>query len=107
MESDPQDRNVEQGVQYQGIDESIAYTLDVSAIGSGPTSVSVVVFEERDLSTPVTASVMPNGSPSVDGDVITLPALTGLAKGRRYRVEVQYTLDGNVLETWFVVEAQR
>ena len=36
-------REVLEGVQQQGVDESIAYTLDVSAIGSDPGAVAGVV----------------------------------------------------------------
>lgn len=105
--ADPQDRNVVEEVQYQGVDESIAYTLDVSAIGDDPTGVAVDVFDASALATSVKATVMPSGSPSVSDNVITLPALTGLAEGKRYRVEVTFTLEGNVLEHYFIVKAQR
>lgn len=105
--ADPQDRNVVEEVQFQGVDESIAYTLDVSAIGDDPTDVAVDVFDAADLATSVKNTVMPSGAASVAGNVITLPALTALTEGRRYRVEVQFTLGGNVLEHYFMVKAQR
>lgn len=98
-------REVAEGKQYQGEDESIAYTLDVSAIGSSPTSVSVVVKDVTNSAT-VTATVMPTGSASVSGDVITLPALTLLTAGVLYRVEVKYTITNNVLESYFYVQGQ-
>lgn len=101
------DREVLEGKQYQGVDESIAYTLDVGTIaaGSSPSSVAVVVKDITNAAT-VTSTVMPTGSPSVSGDVITLPALTLLTAGILYRVEVKYTLDGNVLESYFYVQGQ-
>lgn len=98
-------REVAEGVQYQGVDESIAYTLDVSAIGSSPSSVSVVVKDVTN-GTVVTATVMPSGAASVSGNVITLPPLTGLTAGVLYRVEVKYTISNNVLESYFYVQAQ-
>lgn len=98
-------REVLEGVQYQGEDESIAYTLDVTAIGSSPSSVAVVVKDVTNATT-VTATVMPTGSPSVAGNVITLPALKLLTAGVLYRVEVKYTISNNILESYFYVQAQ-
>lgn len=98
-------REVLEGKQYQGEDESIAYTLDVSAIGSSPSSVSVVVKDVTN-GTVVTSTVMPTGSPSVSGNVITLPALKLLTAGVLYRVEVMYTISGNILESYFYVQGQ-
>ena len=98
------EREVQEGKQYQGVDESIAYTLDVSAIGSSPSSVSVVV-KDVTHATVVTSTVMPTGSASVSGNVITLPALKLLTAGVLYRVEVKYTVGGNVLESYFYVQA--
>lgn len=98
-------REVLEGVQYQGEDESIAYTVDVSAIGSSPSAVTVVVKDVTN-SAVVTSTVMPTGSASVSGDVITLPALKLLTAGVLYRVEVKYTISGNVLESYFYVQAQ-
>ena len=99
------DREVLEGKQYQGVDESIAYTLDVSAVGSSPSSVSVVVKDVTN-GTVVTSTVMPTGSASVSGNVITLPALKLLTAGVLYRVEVKYTISNNVLESYFYVQGQ-
>ena len=99
------DREVLEGKQYQGVDESIAYTLDVSAVGSSPSSVSVVVKDVTN-GTVVTSTVMPTGSASVSGTVITLPALKLLTAGVLYRVEVKYTISNNVLESYFYVQGQ-
>ena len=100
-------RTVEEGVQPQGVDEEISYTLTTTAVGSTPTTVSVKVYDQSNDYTDVTATVMPTGSPSVVGDVITLPALKLLTLGRLYRVEVKYTVSGNIIETWFTVLAER
>ena len=98
-------REVAEGRQYQGEDESIAYTLDVSAVGSSPSSVSVVV-KEAFTGEAVTATVMPTNSPTVNGNVITLSALKLLTAGVLYRVEVKYTISGNILENYFEVMGQ-
>lgn len=98
-------REVLEGVQTQGEDEAIAYTLDVSAIGSSPTAVAVVV---KDVATgaAVTAAVMSPNVPVANGNVITLSPLKLLTAGALYRVEVKYTIDANILESYFYVQAQ-
>lgn len=98
-------RTIEEGLLIQGEDESIAYKLDVSAVGSSPTSPSVVVKDATAGGTDVTSTVMPSGSPSVTGDVITLPPLKLLTADHSYIIEVQYTISGNVFETYFHVRA--
>lgn len=103
--SSPRQREVLEGVQYQGEDEIIAYTVDVSNIDSNPASVSVVVKDDGD--NVVTSTVMPSGSASVSGDVITLPALQSLKRDVEYQVEVKFTPDdGNTYEVYFSVVGQ-
>lgn len=55
---------------------------------SAPVVASVI---DETTGTDVKATVMPSGLPSVSGAKITLPLLTALTLGRRYRVEVQFT----------------
>ena len=99
------EREVQEGKQYQGADEIIAYTLDVTNIGSSPTSPTVIVKDVTN-STTVTSTVMPTNSPTVSGNVITLSALRNLTAEVLYRVEVKYTLSGNTLESYFYVQGQ-
>lgn len=95
-------REVAEGLQVQGEDERIAYTLDVSNYGSSPTSVSVVVKRGgEDVTSTVTT-----GSSSVAGNVITLPVIHSLVPDAIYRVEVKFTVSGNVLEPYFNIEGQ-
>lgn len=83
----------------QGIDEEVAYSFPTTPWGSDPTNVSVVVKDRSQDYADVTLTVMP-GSPSVSGDDITLPALKNLTEHHTYRVEVKFTIDGNVFEAW-------
>ena len=92
--------------KVQGVDEEIIYTVDVSNVGSSPTSVSVEVFLASNLTASVKATVMPTGSPSVVGNVITLPTLKLLTANNTYRVEVKYTVGGSVVENYFYVVAE-
>lgn len=94
-------REVVEGVQYQGEDEEIVYTLTTTNWVSSPTNPSVVV-KERD-GTDVTATAMPTNSPSVSGDVITLSPLKSLTTGKEYRVEVQFQAGGSKWEAYFRV----
>ena len=101
-------REVVEGVQYQGVDEAIGYTVDVSALMPTPsdTPSAVVVVVKDDHGTAVTATVMPTNAPSVADGVISLSPLRSLVAGVLYRVEVQYTIAGNVLESYFYVQAE-
>ena len=96
-------REVVQGVQMQGGDEQIVYTIDTANWGGTPTSPAVEVKDGD--GTNVKSTVMPTGSPSVASDIITLPILKLLTAGVTYRVEVKFTTGGNVLECYFKVLA--
>lgn len=98
------DREVIEGKQYQGVDEIIAYTLNVAAVGV-PSS-PVVVVKDVTAGSVVTSAVMPVNVPSVDGAVITLSPLKFLTAGHLYRVEVKYVIEANTLESYFYVQAQ-
>lgn len=96
-------REVREGTQPQGIDERIAYRLDVTNWGDAPASVVVVVKDRA--GTDVTSTVM-TGSASVEANIITLPVLHSLTAGVLYRVEVKFTIEGNQLEAYFFVKAE-
>jgi hypothetical protein len=96
---------VTEGPLYQGEDEIIAYTLDVSNIGDDPTAV-VVVVKDMYAAADVTDEVMPTNSPTVEGNVITLSPLRDLTRNRTYRVEVQFVSGGNTFEPYFVVHGR-
>lgn len=101
-------REVQQGKQPQGADESIIYTLTTTPWGSSPGSISVKVYSisSNGTRTDVTATVMPAGSASAVGDVISLPALTGLTPNTLYRVEVKFTCSGNVFEAYAYIQGE-
>lgn len=103
----PEPREVAEGRQYQGEDESIAYKLTTTPWGTAPSSVVVVVKDVNNAYLDVTSTVMPTGSPSVVGDVITLPALKLLTRDHTYRVEIKFTAQGNNFEPYIMVSGQR
>lgn len=94
-------REVIEGTQIQGVDESVRYTVAVD-----PAPVSILAVTVHDVSAEgadVTLTTMPSGTASFAGAVITLPNLLGLTVRHQYRVEVQYTDGINVLEPYFRV----
>jgi hypothetical protein len=100
-------RQITEGVQYQGKDESVQYKITVDPVplvGSTPT---VYVFDSTAPDTDIKATVMPAGSLSFSGAIVTLPNLTGLTIGHLYRVEVRYTDSINTLEPYFLVSCNR
>ncbi len=99
-------REVIEGTQHQGVDESVVYTLTTTPWGSGPTSPTVAVYDLGGATQDVTATVAP-GAASVVGDVISLPAITGLTAGHLYQVVVKFTLASNTLSAYFKIEAER
>ncbi len=100
-------REIAEGPQPQGVDEIIVYTLTTTPWGSSPSASAVVVFDVTDgARSDVTSTVMPTGSPSEAGDIITLPALKLLTAGKQYRVEILFTAGGNVFEAFGIVNAE-
>jgi len=96
-------REVIEGPQYQGEDEEIVYTIDISEWGSSPSGVTVKVYDEdgADVTTTVTS-----GSSSTTTTTITLPTIKSLTAGTQYRVEIKFTAGGQVLEAYFVIIAE-
>jgi len=99
-------REAVEGLQWQGVDETIVYSVTTTNWASSPTSPVVVVKDTSADDADVTATVMPTGSASVSGDDITLPPLTALTASHRYRVEVQFASGSSVFEMYFYVQAE-
>lgn len=98
-------RFVKESPLLQGKDEQIVYSLTTTPWGSSPSSVSVKIFKESDGSD--VSSTCLAGSASVVGDVITLPKVQALTAGEKYRLEVQFTTAGNVLEAILLIYAEK
>ena len=102
-------REVKEGVQLQGEDETITYKITATPWGSTPTSITANIYSfnlATEAYTDVTSANM-TGTASANGDVITLPSIHSLTVGTRYRVEVQFTSAGNVFEPYFWIYGQR
>lgn len=98
-------REVAEGIQTQGAQERIAYPIMVTP---APASiVEVAVYDMTGETSDVTATVLPSGSASIAGSVITLPLLRDLTANHLYRVEVRYEdSTGNRIEPFFWVRCR-
>lgn len=104
-------REVKEGKQYQGADETIVYKITTTPWGTSPTvnttDAKIYSFNlGTEAYTDVTSANM-TGSLSASSNVLTLPAISGLTAGTRYRVEVKFTSAGNIFEPYFWIWAQR
>ena len=93
-----------ESLQYQGVDEIIAYSITTTKWVSSPTSPTVVAYDESTMAD-VTTTVFPVNSPSVSGDVISLSVLKSLTKGHTYRIEVKFVVGTSTYECHFRVKA--
>ena len=101
-------REVIQGLQEIGEDESIQYTLTVSPAPAGGSTPAITILDEDGWEN-VTATAAPAGSAVVSGATIPLPLIqgSGLTRNHVYRVQVRYTDGLNTLEPYFRMECKR
>jgi hypothetical protein len=100
-------REIKEGLQYQGEDETIVYTLTTTPWSSSPTTTSAKIYDVVGDTLTDRSSTLMTGSTSVVGDVITLPSIKGLTAGTLYRVEVKWTTSGNIFEAFAELQAER
>ena len=94
---DSESRCIKESPIYQGEDEQIAYTLTTTPWGSSPSSPVVTV---KNAAGEDKTSDFTDGNASASGDVITTPTILDLVDGAQYRLEIKFTVSGNVEETW-------
>jgi len=99
-------RRIAEGIQHQGEDEEVVYSLTTTKWGSSPSDVIVKAYHINNAYADVSDTVL-SGTSGVAGDVITLPKIGNLLEGNRYRIEVKFAVGASVLEAYFIVEAQR
>ena len=98
-------RECAEGIQRQGENETITYTITTTNWESSPTSPSMVVKDSD--GTVVTTTAAPSGSITATLDVITLKPITALTIGEKYTVEVQFTCGaGNPFECYFYIDCE-
>lgn len=86
----------------QGQDEQIAYTLDTTPWGNNPSNTVVKIYsiDEDDGSLTDVSSTCLEGTPSENGNIITLPTVKSLTPKTVYRLEIKFTLGGNIFEAY-------
>lgn len=110
-------REIKEGPQPQGADEIIAWRVDTanwSATPSSPatpSSATGYIYTVTDVAgvetyTDVTSTKM-SGSASISGQYITLPSITSLVAGTKYRWECKFVLEGNTFETFGILYGER
>ena len=93
-------REIAEGLQVQGADEKLIYTLTTTNWASTPASPAFAIYSySGDTLTDCTTGCS-SGSVSAANDVITLPKIVSLTAGTKYRVEVQFTVSNNVYEAY-------
>ena len=98
-------REVVEGIQIQGEDEAVTYSVTTTTWASSPSGATVAV-KDVDAGTDVTEDVTA-GSVSIAGDIITLPEISGLTAKTLYRVEVQFTAgEFAPAEAFFYIRAE-
>lgn len=103
---DPNDREFEESPIYQGEDERLAYRFSTLPWGGSPTSVSIKLYSmNKTVKTDVSATKL-SGSAGVDGNYITTPLIIALVAGTKYRLEAQWTKDGNLVEAFGIFYGQ-
>lgn len=99
-------REVVEGRLQQGEDEQIAYTITTTPWGSSPSSPVVKLYAvTRGERTDVSATKL-SGSATVNGDVVMTPLVLGLSAGTLYRLEVKFTISGNVFECYVEIQGE-
>ena len=95
---------VKEGPITQGTNESVAYNLTTTPVGSSPSSITLAVYDESNGDADVTDDVT-TGSASVSGDVITWPYIHSLTAGKAYRAVLIFTVGGNDREARLILIA--
>lgn len=97
-------RQVTEGIQEQGLGESVVWQV---TLPHTPDSLTSVEVEQEAGWTDITSSAMPSGSPSNADAVVTFPQLVGsaLTENQIYRVTLNYVYGSNNLESIFRVIA--
>lgn len=83
----------------QGTAEAIAYTFDFTNCGvTSITAQTAVVYLDG---ANVTSTVMPSGTASAAGLIVTTPKLTALTEGKIYHMYARVTHDGGQVTELF------
>jgi hypothetical protein len=96
-------RAVRESPLKQGEDERIAYILTVTPWGSNPYDVSVKIYDKNRVDC---SSTCLTGDATINEDEITTPVVYNLNAGKIYRLEIKFTIAGNVLEAYAPINGE-
>jgi hypothetical protein len=91
------ERKVDGSPKDQGITEEPTYEFDFSELGT-PSDPSVVLYDMISYAD-VSANHL-SGSPSIDGNIVTTPAVKDLVAGGIYRLVCTATIGGEPLSVY-------
>jgi hypothetical protein len=103
-------REIKEGLQEQGTEEEITYTLTVPSTWGTPTGTPTVKgYSSIDnVYTDVTSVIFPSGSASIASQVITLPKCKALTADTLYRIEIKFDCtNGDVKEAYAWIQCRR
>lgn len=105
-------REIKEGNQEQGTEEEVNYTLTVPTTWGAPTGTPTVKAYSFDATTSaytdVTATLIPTGSATVLGQVISLPEIKAMTADVLYRIEVKFACaNGDVKEAYAWIQCRR
>lgn len=105
-------REIREGLQEQGVQEEITYTLTTTAWGAGtPSSVDVKGYSVTEGNTEsyadVTSTIFPVNSPTPSSGLITLSPAKSMTENVLYRIEIKFTLSGNIFEAYAYIRCKR
>ena len=95
---------------YQGEDEILVYIFTVpTSWGTAVfTSLSATLYEDPNGENADKTATMLSGATASSGQVITTPAVTGLTKDKKYRLEVKWkSSENNTLEAYAIINGIR
>jgi hypothetical protein len=96
-------REVIESPLTQGVDEQIKYTLDTTPWGGSPSSATAKIFSISNGTKVDTTITNISGSSMISGNIITLPTVSNLIVRTTYRLEVQFTVGGNLFEAYVII----
>lgn len=106
------DREFIESPWEQGNEEAQPYVVTITPWkvdpgAAAPSSVTTTLWDWSNPASPVDAAALLSGSNGVDGDEITTKVVgPSLVSGKRYRLEVKFTVEGRVLECYGYIDAR-
>ena len=99
-------REVKESPIGQGSNEQISYSIDTTAWGGSPSSASCTLYDMTKEPYKNVSATNLSGDASSSGDTVTTPEVHSLEPGHLYRLNIQFTSNGNVREAYVMIEGE-